>query len=454
MPKIEMVGGSKNTEDKPTKKNKVKAVSNALSFLRASKVAVSILISAIPLIPYIIGVFLAIYIIAVIIAPFVSTVKDWSTLPDPTAITSTGTYASGGGISSSSVVGVNINKGPGAADITVVSSVTADILNKRLRGVLAGHGQDYITVGHKNGIDPAFLAAISANETLWGTSSMAVDQLNVGGLTRGTQGAEHEADVNSATTGSRFLGFMTVQGSIFTLGDYIKRYYIDNGRKTEVDIASSYAPIPAICSDPVQRNSNQECMNSTWVSTVYSIWKQFIADLPVVITRPLLVGSFQDGNISYPLLAGVVTQNYYEASHHGVDIAEPRGTPVYSATDGVVTLTNGKNAPCMGNGGGNAVIVTTKSGWQMRYLHLKNAGADVSSDATGCDGGGIAVSVNDTVHIGDIIGYTGRTSDNFPSPEVGLHLHFSVISPSGLNVDPMTVLPYTLREGDSIKNAQ
>ncbi|WDR01377.1 M23 family metallopeptidase [Devosia algicola] len=111
--------------------------------------------------------------------------------------------------------------------------------------------------------------------------------------------------------------------------------------------------------------------------------------------------------------------------HTGVDLAAPRGTPIYAAGDGTIEFAGRQS------GYGNKIEVKHVNGYETAYAHM-NRFAD-----------GIKVGVK--VRQGQIIGYVGSTGYS-----TGPHLHFEV-KINGNLVDPLSVkLPRenTLRAQD------
>ncbi len=98
--------------------------------------------------------------------------------------------------------------------------------------------------------------------------------------------------------------------------------------------------------------------------------------------------------------------------HAGVDLAAPRGTPVYATADGVVTSARYEN------GYGNAVHVQHELGFETVYGHLSS----------------IAVRPGQLLSRGAKIGGMGSTGRS-----TGSHLHYEV-RVSGKPVNPMTYL--------------
>ena len=97
--------------------------------------------------------------------------------------------------------------------------------------------------------------------------------------------------------------------------------------------------------------------------------------------------------------------------HSGSDIGAAYGTAIWSAAAGTVILAGW-------NGGyGNCVMVNHGNGYTTLYGHMSS----------------IAVSVGQTVGMGDTLGYVGSTGNS-----TGPHLHFEVRSSStGGTMDPM-----------------
>lgn len=115
------------------------------------------------------------------------------------------------------------------------------------------------------------------------------------------------------------------------------------------------------------------------------------------------------------------TLHRYKA-HKGIDLAAPRGTPVYATADGIV----GK-AQRYGTYG-NYVQIEHGGEIETRYAHLS----------------GFVVTPGESVHKGELIGYVGSTGRS-----TGPHLHYEVRI-DGKAVDPM---PFLLGEEGQIQLA-
>lgn len=89
------------------------------------------------------------------------------------------------------------------------------------------------------------------------------------------------------------------------------------------------------------------------------------------------------------------------ATHKGLDIAAPKGTPIYAAASGtVITSAYGWNG-----GYGNYVVINHGSGINTAYGHCSS----------------LVAKVGQTVNAGDLIAYVGNTGDSY-----GNHLHFEI----------------------------
>ena len=102
--------------------------------------------------------------------------------------------------------------------------------------------------------------------------------------------------------------------------------------------------------------------------------------------------------------------------HEGIDIFARKGTPVLSATEGVV-LDVGQN-----NLGGNVVWVLGPGGQRHYYAHLDSF-ADIGA--------------GDRVAAGTVLGYVGNTGNAKTTPP---HLHYGVYTSAGaINPYPLLV---------------
>ena len=86
--------------------------------------------------------------------------------------------------------------------------------------------------------------------------------------------------------------------------------------------------------------------------------------------------------------------------HNGIDMAAPKGTPIYATRSGVVTV-----ASFEAGGAGYYVKINHNDGYQSIYMHMTH----------------YIVKKGDQVSAGQIIGYVGSTGGS-----TGPHLHFGI----------------------------
>ena len=99
-------------------------------------------------------------------------------------------------------------------------------------------------------------------------------------------------------------------------------------------------------------------------------------------------------------------------AHNGIDLAGPRGTPVVSTAEGVVSFAGRQS------GYGNLIKIRHAFGYETMYAHLNK----------------IHVKVGERIARGDHIGDMGNTGRS-----TGVHLHYEVRQ-SGKPVNPMTFI--------------
>ena len=116
----------------------------------------------------------------------------------------------------------------------------------------------------------------------------------------------------------------------------------------------------------------------------------------------------------------------YTRAHRGVDYAAPRGTPIRSTADGVVSrvVHNDRAA-------GNFLAIRHANGFQTRYMHLSGFASGIRKGTQ--------------VSRGSTIGYVGSTGLS-----TGPHLHYEVIQ-GGRHLNPLSVPNPSL---DSLEGTQ
>lgn len=113
--------------------------------------------------------------------------------------------------------------------------------------------------------------------------------------------------------------------------------------------------------------------------------------------------------------------------HHGVDIANEKGTKIYAARTGRVVGVNRsarRSSSNEGGGYGNYVIIRHRAGLYSIYAHLKKD---------------VVARKGQWVHAGDLLGYMGMTGLTNT-----VHLHFGIGPTYWVNtrtLDPRDVLP-------------
>lgn len=139
------------------------------------------------------------------------------------------------------------------------------------------------------------------------------------------------------------------------------------------------------------------------VSKMAAMKAEMLASIPAI--RPLkdmyrITSGF--GRRYHPILKRL-------RPHTGIDIAAPRGTPVYATGDGVVSKETG------GSGYGITVVIDHGYSYQSLYAHLSKK----------------IVKPGQQIKRGQIIGYVGSTGLS-----MGTHLHYEVIK-NGVYVNPV-----------------
>jgi murein DD-endopeptidase MepM/ murein hydrolase activator NlpD len=125
-----------------------------------------------------------------------------------------------------------------------------------------------------------------------------------------------------------------------------------------------------------------------------------------------------------PVSAGFQNEAYrkhFGVPHNALDIVVGQGTPVSSASDGVVFLVREGGAK-----GYTYILIGHRNGYATLYGHISQT----------------LVQAGQEVTAGQTIGLSGgKPGTNGAGPmTTGPHLHFEVIQ-SGVNIDPKTVLP-------------
>lgn len=133
-------------------------------------------------------------------------------------------------------------------DVTTESSMTAESFNKKFaNGVFKDQGKFILTEAKKYGINASFMAGIMGHETGWGTSSMAKEILNPGGLS--CTGANDKGTGWTCVMRNRYWKkFDSPEAAITEKAAYLQRKYIKEGKKTIITIQKTYCPDGDGCS--------------------------------------------------------------------------------------------------------------------------------------------------------------------------------------------------------------
>jgi murein DD-endopeptidase MepM/ murein hydrolase activator NlpD len=114
---------------------------------------------------------------------------------------------------------------------------------------------------------------------------------------------------------------------------------------------------------------------------------------------------------------GRLTQQFYRGEHHGIDIADLRGTPLLAAESARVVFAGWRD-----DRGGRSIYLKHGPSFFTGYAHLWR----------------LAVEAGDWVERGQVIGYMGSTGYS-----TGSHVHFTVTDGPLPNFQPHTVDPLT-----------
>jgi murein DD-endopeptidase MepM/ murein hydrolase activator NlpD len=142
-----------------------------------------------------------------------------------------------------------------------------------------------------------------------------------------------------------------------------------------------------------------------------ALYAMRLAGMPAPSTLPMPVANLKSRGLSDTWQAPRSPRR----RHEGIDIFAKKGTPIISATEGIV-LRRGQNSL-----GGNVVWVLGPAGHQHYYAHL-----DQFAD----------LSTGDIVQVGTVLGYVGNTGNAKTTPP---HLHYGIYTDAGA-VNPYPLL--------------
>lgn len=136
-------------------------------------------------------------------------------------------------------------------DITDTYEGTAEDLNKYLedKGVLKGKGQAFIDAQNKHGISASVLVGICMNETAKGTSDLAKNKNNVGGL--------------RVPGSTKFQEFDNIEDCILEMARILKVGYVENSTRS---LTKLYEINARYC--PVTDTTDTKNINQYWAKNV------------------------------------------------------------------------------------------------------------------------------------------------------------------------------------------
>ncbi|EQB9225665.1 peptidoglycan DD-metalloendopeptidase family protein [Listeria cossartiae subsp. cayugensis] len=268
------------------------------------------------------------------------------------------------------------------------------------RGVFKGTAKTFIKYGEEYNVDPALVVAIAMHETGNGKSRMVRKLNNPGGL---------------MGDGSGFQ-FSTLDKGIEAMIKNLAKNYITQGLNTPEKIQPKYAPVGAA--------NDGLGLNKEWITGVNGFLKQ-LGGLSTCATS-----SEGTGKYIIPVDNPIVSSGFVDrvnpvtgvAEHHkGLDFAQPTGSNIKAADDGVVLVAQMGVSGSGFGGYGNVVLIehTKNKEWTL-YGHQSK----------------ILVKPGQNVKKGEVIGLVGSTGQS-----TGPHLHFEIRQEKmGKQIDPAPVL--------------
>lgn len=134
-------------------------------------------------------------------------------------------------------------------------SGSANDLNSKLGGVLGGKGQVFLDAQAQYGVNAGLLASICMHESGNGSSRLAREQNNVGGV--------------RIAGSTQFRTYNSVDDCIMHMAKFLKSGYLDKGLTSLAQVGAKYCPT----NDPTDRAG----MNSGWAAGVSRWYNQSFA---------------------------------------------------------------------------------------------------------------------------------------------------------------------------------
>jgi murein DD-endopeptidase MepM/ murein hydrolase activator NlpD len=178
-------------------------------------------------------------------------------------------------------------------------------------------------------------------------------------------------------------------------------YHQVGGSDTVEGIAATYQADPAaIIASPLNGlNPDDPVIQPGQWLVVPDGQKPFVPRTVIAYSAPVPAGAVAGSGVFGWPASGSISQDYW-SGHPGLDIAAPRGTPVFAADTGYVAAVGWDDT-----GYGYMVVIDHGNGFQTLYAHLET----------------FSVKVGDNVTKGQQLGGVG-TSGNTTGP----HVHFEI----------------------------
>lgn len=315
-----------------------------------------------------------------------------------------------GGITGNGTTG---NPLMGDTDVRNPSGITGVALNGKLKGGLAGYGNDYLVAGQKYQIDPAFLAAVSMHET---GNGRVISGNNVGGM-MGSNGP---------------MEFGSIEEGIDAMAKNLKNLYIDDGLTTPEAIQKRYAPIGA-GNDPTNLNNN-------WLSGVTGFYNSLTGGGAKSSSGAYSGGVFKNWQSKITSKFGADRGDH---AHSGLDIDGEQGDLLNALAGGRITgltIDDGSQYDSDGKGkntnmGGTEMMITMPDGSAYSYSHMSKINPEILSEWLS---GNHDIDVN----AGDNLGNMGGDIDEpgSGSSTTGSHLHLGYRDADGVAQNPEDLL--------------
>ncbi|WP_051289780.1 M23 family metallopeptidase [Paenibacillus massiliensis] len=301
--------------------------------------------------------------------------------------------------------------------ITTMSGISAEQLNKKLGGVLAGKGAQFVQAGLQFGIDPAALAAISMHETGNGTSPAVRNRHNVGGM-MGANG---------------LMNFASIDDGIIAMARNLKVNYADKGIDTIEAVQRKYAPVGA--------RNDPDNLNNNWSSGVV----KFMNDLAGGVSTGSGNGFFNNWKATSRFGD---RESFRKKAHGGLDIKGTQGDQLQALAGGTVSFIKMDDGGPLDEdgkkntrGGGTELGIKMPDGSTYFYSHLSAVNPDLREGQ----------KIDAGTYIGNVGGAPGVAGSGYST--TGSHLHLGYMNSAGTYMNPEKLLQSLGIPGDYASGA-